>query len=142
MSRFSHRHSGAFTLVETLAAGVILSLAAAALTTAVSQGMRSLAMARDHQRAAELLDRTLTKIDILGPARLMEEGPTEGVFPPPHERFIWQAHITPRTEGYLYDVIVRITWPTPGGRRRSVRAQTRLNDPPESRPAELAWEDL
>ena len=135
-------HRKAFTLVEALAAGVILTLAGTMLAVAVSQGMRSLTLSRDTQRAAELLDRTLTKIDMIGPARLMEEGPTEGPFPAPHEKFRWEAQIEARTEGYLYDVTVRITWPTVGGGRRKVVGATRLNAPPKSRPEELEWDDL
>ena len=142
MSRRRRQRSHGFTLVETLAAAMILALAAAVLGTAVAQGMRSLARARDYQRAAELLDRTLTKIDTIGPARLLAEGQTEGAFDPPHDRFAWAADIVPRPEGHLYDVTVRVWWLTPGGGRRSAEAQTRLNDPPGSRPTELNWGDL
>ncbi|MHC4717431.1 MAG: type IV pilus modification PilV family protein [Planctomycetota bacterium] len=142
MNRRSRRHSGAFTLVETLAAAMILALTGAMLAAAVSQGMRSLTVARNYQRAAELLNDTLTKIDLLGPARLMDEGPTEGAFAPPHHRFRWRAEIAPRTEGYLYDVVVQITWPTAGGKQRHVYGATRLNDPPKSHPEELEWDDL
>ena len=45
-----------FTIVEALVAGVILSLSAVALGATVSHCMRSLTLARDYQRAAELLD--------------------------------------------------------------------------------------
>jgi len=142
MNRHSRYHREAFTLVEALTAGVILTLAGTMLASAVSQGMRSLTLSRDTQRAAELLDRTLTKIDMIGPSRLMDEGPTEGVFPAPHEKFRWQAQVEARTEGDLYDVTVRITWPTVYGGRRKVTGATRLNDPPKSRPEELEWDDL
>ena len=131
-----------FTLVETLAAGVILGLSAAVLGITVSSNMRSLALARDFQRAAELLDRTLTKIDTIGPAQLLAEGPTAGGFNPPHERFIWTATIERRFEGDLYDVTVRIAWPTPDGKQRSVEAQTFLNDPADLMQSELDWNDL
>jgi type II secretory pathway pseudopilin PulG len=145
MSRPSGRNfgrRGGFTLVEALAAGVILALSAVVLGIAVTQGMRSLELARDYQRAAELLDRTLTKVDLIGPARLLLEGPTRGAFEPPHDRFAWQLDISPRLEGYLYEVTVQITWSSPRGERRSTVAQTLLNDPPDSRPAELDWDDL
>ncbi len=142
MSRLSKRHCGGFTLVEALTAGVILALSAAVLGTGVTQAMRSLTVARDYQRAAELLDQTLTKIDLFGPARMLAEGTSEGVFEVPDDRFAWKADIFSRLEGHLYDVIVEVSWGTPSGKQRSVRAQTRLNDPPESHPAELAWDDL
>ena len=104
--------------------------------------MRSLTLARDYQSAAELLDRTFTKIDIIGPALLYTEGPTAGAFDRPHEKFAWQAEIDTRLDGSLYEVTVSITWQTPGGTYRSVRAQTLLNDPPGSRSSEILWEDL
>lgn len=141
-TRLGRRRRGGFTLIETLAAGVILALSAAVLSTAVRQAMRSLALARDYQRAAELIDRTLTKIDLIGPARLMIEGPTGGVFRPPHEQFAWQARIESRVEGHLYEVTVQVSWPAPGGKTRSAEVQTFLNDPPRSRPESLLWEDL
>ena len=131
-----------FTIVEALVAGVILALSAVALGATVSHCMRSLTLARDYQRAAELLDETFTKIDIIGPAQLYYEGPTEGICREPHERFTWQATIDPRTEGSLYEVTVRISWPNPAGGSRHVEAQTLLNDPAGSRPDELLWEDL
>ena len=105
--------------MEALAAGVILALFASVLGLAVSRGMRSLALSRDYQQAAELLDRTLTKIDTIGPARLWAEGPLEGEFEYPHDRFSWTATIESRVEGHLYDVTVRVAWETPGGGRRS-----------------------
>ena len=131
-----------FTLVEVLAAGVILALSALVLGTIITQGMHSLVRARDYQRAAELLDETLTKIDIIGPARLLYEGPLEEVFASPHDGFAWQAQIEQRTEGYLYEVTVSILWTTPAGEQRSVQAQTLLNDAPDSRPVELDWYSL
>jgi len=132
----------AFTLVETLAAGVILAFSAAVLGVAVRGGIRSLAVSRDYQRAAELLDRVLTKIDTIGPARLLDEGPTEGRFTPPHDRFTWSAAIVPRFEGHLYEVTACITWQTPGAEQRSIEAQTLLNDPPDVPQSKLRWSDL
>ena len=128
--------------METLVAGVILALSAAALGLTVSGSMRSLAKARDYQRAGELLDKTLTKIDLIGPARLEYEGPTEGVFRAPHDRFAWQAQIEPGSQGDLYKVTVRISWDTPGGRTEFIEGQTLLNDPADSRPIELDWDSL
>ena len=128
--------------MEALSAGVILALAGTVLGVGISQSIRSLGMARDLQRASELLDQTLTKIDTIGPARLALEGPTEGPFEPPHDRFAWKVRIRDLMEGYLYDVVVQIVWTTPGGKVRSVEVQTYLNDPPGSRPGTLQWEDL
>jgi hypothetical protein len=123
-------------------AGVILALSVTAIGAVITTSFRSLERSREYQTAAELLDRTLTRIDMVGPARLELEGPTQGGFEAPHEAYAWKASITPMTEGHLYDVIVTVSWQTPGGRHGSVQAETFLNDPPESRPPALKWEDL
>lgn len=78
------------------------------------------ALARDYQQAAALLDKTLTKIDLIGPSQLLYEGPKEGVFEPPHEKFTWQAQIETRLQGHLYEVTVHLLWQTPGGTKRSI----------------------
>ncbi len=131
-----------FTLVEVLVAGVILALSAVALGLTVSNCMNSLTLARDFQRAAELLDKTFTKIDIIGPSTLLYEGPTDGRFEEPNDRFAWKADIEARLEGNLYEVTVSILWQTPSGKIRSIQAQTLLNDPPDTATSELYWEDL
>ena len=137
------RYRRGFTLIEVLVAGVVLALSAGALGLTVSQSMHSLALARDYQRAAELLDKTFTKIDLIGPSRILYEGPSEGVFDEPrHEKFSWQAEIDTRMEGNLYEVTVRILWQTPSGKPRFIEAQTLLNDPPDSRSSELSWDEL
>lgn len=136
------RPSSGFTLVETLAAGLILTISAVAIGTAVSQDLRSLMAAREYARAAELLDRTMARVDVIGPARLLVGGPTEGPCDAPDERFSWSVAIEPRLAGSLYEVAVSVSWPTAGGSVRSVSARTLLNDPPGARSTELEWSDL
>ena len=131
----------AFALVEALAAGMILTLAAAVIGAASSQAMDSLGSARDFQRAAQLLDQTLTRIDLIGPDRVSREGPAQGDFPPPDGRFQWETQIESRSPGHLFLVTVRVRWQTARG-ARSVEAQTLLNDPSDSRNPALKWDDL
>ncbi len=142
MSKRGRQHSGGFTLVEALVAGVILALSVGVMGLTITRGMRSMALARDFQLAAGLVDRTLTKIDTIGPAMLMIEGPTEGRFAPPNDRFTWSATIEPRLEGDLYDVTVRIVWPTSVNATRSVEVQTFLNDPATEDQSLLQWDEL
>ena len=142
MGRRGERLAGGFTLVEALAAGVILAISAVALGAIAGASVRSLGRAREYQTAAALLDEVLTRVDLVGPARLSTEGTTEGVFAPPRERYSWSVTISPELEGYLYDVSVRVQWPTAGGRVRSAEAQTLLNDPPGARDATAMWDDL
>jgi len=131
-----------FTLIETLVAGVILALSAGVLGTSVMHAMASLSRARDYQKAAELLDKTFTRIDMVGPARLYVDGFAGGTFDPPEDRFSWQVEITPLTQGHLYQVTVNVFWLTPSGSRRSAEARTLLNDQPGSRPEGIKWRDL
>ncbi|MBN1943105.1 MAG: prepilin-type N-terminal cleavage/methylation domain-containing protein [Phycisphaerae bacterium] len=142
--RRKRRQSGCgFTLVEVLAAGMILALAAAALSLGVRQSLRSLQTARDYQQAAELLDRVMTKIDLIGPGNVSAEGPLAGQFDPPRERFEWESQIELlATEGWLYEVTVRIAWPNPAGQKQVVEAQTLLFDPPSQDKSGLSWEDV
>ncbi|NQU75926.1 MAG: prepilin-type N-terminal cleavage/methylation domain-containing protein [Planctomycetes bacterium] len=142
MGNLHRRNCGGFTLAEALVAGVILAISSAGLGMIVTGGMRSLSRARQYQQAAELLDRILTRIDLIGPARLLAEGPTEGTIDTPHGPWAWKAIIDTRPEGCLYDVTVSLTWLMPAGQRQSVQAQTFLNDPPGARSAELKWDDL
>ena len=141
MRRAVSRRRAGFTVVEALAAGTVLALGAAVISAAARQAMTSLQRASDYQRAADLLDQTLTKIDMIGPDRLVTEGPTDGTFQPPNDRFSWQAEIQQRPEGHLYEVSVRISWLTETGSRQ-VQAQTFLNDPPGARNVFLEWEEL
>jgi type II secretory pathway pseudopilin PulG len=128
-----------FTLVEVLAAGTILTVWGAVLAVSVRQSMRSLDAAGRVDTAAELIDETLTKIDVIGPAALYAEGPTAGQFAPPHDQYAWQVEIVPLTDGDLYDVAVTVSWRDALGRVRQADAETLLNDPPGGRPAGLHW---
>jgi prepilin-type N-terminal cleavage/methylation domain-containing protein len=132
-----------FTLVEVLAAGMILALSAAMIGLSVRQSLFSLNKARDYQQAAELLDRVMTKIDLIGPSVVSAEGPMTGQFDPPREKFEWESKIEPlASESWLYEVTVRIAWIDPKGQRQSVEAQTLLFDPPREQTTGLSWEDV
>ncbi len=122
-------------------AGVILALSGAAIGTSVRGALETTRRARNYQQAGELLDRMLTKIDLIGPERIMLEGPTEGEFEPPDDRFRWETAVESHDEGYLYKVTVRIIWETPEA-ERSVEGQTLLNDPPNSHSPLLHWDAL
>ena len=140
MRRRTANNSG-FTVIEALCAGIVLALAAAAIGTGVRTSLEATRLGGKFRQAAELLDRTMTKVDMIGPSRLMVEGPSAGEFEPPWQDYRWEAEIEAREEGYLYEVTVRIFWPTPTG-ERSVEAQTLLNDPPDSRNSMLEWDSL
>jgi type II secretory pathway pseudopilin PulG len=143
MRRKRRQFGRGFTLVEVLAAGMILALSAAAIGLGVRQSLNSLNKARDYQQAAELLDRVMTKIDLLGPGVVSAEGPLTGQFEPPREKFEWESQIELlASESWLYEVTVRIAWMNPAGHRQTVEAQTWLFDPPKEEPSGLTWEDV
>jgi Tfp pilus assembly protein PilV len=144
MRRDNARTRG-FTLVEALLAGVILALSAGVLGTSLRQSYQSVQIAAQSRQAGQVLDEILTRIDLIGPDRVSREGPTEGSVAGPAGPLNWQASIQPRLEGHLFEVTVRVSWSgqsEPGQGRRSVQAQTLLNDPPNSRDAMLNWDDL
>ena len=137
-------HSGrrrAFTLIETLVAGIILAMAIAVMGTTLSHSYGTLADARDQRRATALMDELLTKIDLIGPARMSSEGPHGGAFDAPDDRFSWSLDISNRAQGHLYQVEVTVSWAN-GPQTRSIRIETYLNDPPKSRDSTLKWRDL
>ncbi|MCJ7543090.1 MAG: hypothetical protein MUP47_00755 [Phycisphaerae bacterium] len=136
-----NRHSRAFTVIEALAAGTILAMAALIVGPSVSGALVGLEDARDLQRAAQLLDETLTRIDLIGPERVSREGPLTGQFEAPDDRFTWQAQIEPTVPGDLYQVTVRVSWTGPRG-RHTAAAQTLLNDTPGSHNETLEWRNL
>lgn len=133
------RGARGFTLVEGLLAGVILALVGMMIGQGVSQSLRSAAESREVRKAAELLDRTLTKVDLIGPNRVMTQGPTSGRFPPPDDGYGWRVAIESLMEPDLYGVEVTVTWVGPRG-ERTARAATRLHDPAGSRDDFLRWE--
>jgi hypothetical protein len=98
---------------------MILALAAGLISAGSAQAMDSLRNARDFQRAAQLLDQTLTRIDLIGPDRVSREGPAQGRFPTPDDRFEWETEIHSRSQGHLFLVTVRIRWTACAARSRS-----------------------
>ncbi|MEM7624210.1 MAG: prepilin-type N-terminal cleavage/methylation domain-containing protein [Planctomycetota bacterium] len=129
-----------FTIIESLIAGVILALFAAALAGATAQSSRAAARAQDHRKAAEWLDTVFTRFDILGPARLAAEGPVAG---PLDERFHWSATITEDDVWPdLYQVSVIIRYTTLDGRPGRVVGHTQMHDPVGRRVTSARWGDL
>jgi hypothetical protein len=128
-------------VVEALAAGTILAVSALIIGPSVSSALVGLQDGRDLQRAAQLLDETLTRIDLIGPERVAREGPLEGQFDPPDDRFSWQAQIESTVPGDLYKVTVSVRWTGPRG-AGSASVQTLLNDATGSHDATLEWRNL
>jgi Tfp pilus assembly protein PilV len=139
--RRASRSRQGFTLIEALVAGIILAMAGTVVGTALVHAYGALGEARDERRAAILLDDLLTKIDMIGPARIASEGPHQGKCDGTDERFAWSIDIQNRPQGHLYEVAVTLSW-TYAGRDKTACIRTYLNDPPKSRDGTLKWRDL
>ncbi len=131
------RRSGGFTLVEALLAGVVLAIAGAGIGYGMGQAVQTARVAREYEQAAMLLDAVVTRIDLIGPERLLSTGPMQGSFDEPWQAYSWQAAIESGELMDLYNVRVSVRWG-----HREVEAVTRLYDPPGARPGDLTWEEL
>jgi general secretion pathway protein I len=80
---------GGFTLLEVLAALVILALSMGALLQLFSTGLRGLGAAEDHAMASLLAESWL---EGLGAGRAIEEGEASGIF---DARYSWRAVVRP-----------------------------------------------
>jgi general secretion pathway protein I len=85
----ARRQGGGFTLLEVLAALVILALCMGALLQLFSTGLRGLSAAEDHAMASLLAQSWL---EGLGTERAIEEGETRGIF---DARYSWRAVVRP-----------------------------------------------
>lgn len=129
-----------FTIVESLIAGMILALFAAALAGTTAQSTRAALRAQDHRKAAEWLDTVFTRIDMIGPARLASEGPVQGAL---DDRFNWSITLdTDAAYPDLYLVSVVISYSGADGRPARVEGHTQIHDPVGRRFVAAQWEDL
>ncbi len=135
---YSRARDQGFTIVECLLAGVILALFSATIVTAVSQAGAAARRGEELRLAAGWLQEVMTRIDMVGPARLLREGPLRGEL---DTRFTWSATIKEESIGSLYDVQVTIHWLS-GKRTSSVVGYTQFQDPPEAQHTAGSWYDL
>lgn len=132
------QHRRGFTLIECLLAGMVLALFGSAMTLTLTQATTARAEARQRRVAAAYLDEVLTRVDMIGPAQLLREGPLNGALSP---EFSWELDVTQAPASDLYTVTATISWQGTRG-ERSVVGATKLYDPPGARPVVLRWEDL
>ena len=130
-----------FTVIEALAAGMLMAIFGAAIAVAVGQATAVARQAEDQRLAAQWLDEVLTRIDIIGPARMSLEGPFSGRL---DDRSSWTATFEPDAVHFdLYAVNVAVTYRSgPGGDTRTVRGYTLIQDPPGARTTPVFWDDL
>lgn len=137
---FTHKRSrrGGFTIVECLLAGVILAMFAATIATTVGQAGAAARRGEELRLAAGWLNEVMTRIDLIGPSRLLYEGPTQGEL---DSRFAWSANIEEELIGDLYNVEVTIRWSS-NGKVTSIVGYTQFQDPPDAQRTTVSWYDL
>ena len=115
-----------FTLVETIAASVILCIAVLALGAVGSRSLSSMRLNRQYEVAASLADKQLTYIDYIGVEDFIETGEMEGQFKGFEQTYYWMAATAYEGTDNLYEVTVTVSW-FEAPRLRSVSVDTMLN---------------
>ena len=115
-----------FTLVETIAASIILCIAVLALGAIGSRSLGSTKLNREYEMAAALVDKQLTYIDYVGVEDFIETGKMEGQFKGFGSTYLWRAATAYEGTDNLYQAAVTVSWLN---RKRlySVSVDTMLN---------------
>ncbi len=104
------RHLRGFTLVEVIAASVILSGAVMLVGTIGSQAMIGTGLNRHHEMAVSLIDKQLSLIDYLGIDAFIEAGETEGDSQDFGYALHWQVETEDQEIDGLYLVKITVSW--------------------------------
>lgn len=103
------RHEG-FTLVETLAAAVILAASVVVLCSITTRCMNQTSLHEDYDQAWSVLDRQLKTLDVTGVNKLLLEGKMEGTYDSFGRPFGWKITISDTDTTGLYEVAVTVNW--------------------------------
>lgn len=117
---------GGFTLVEAIAASVILCFAVMMLVSGSTQALSETSLNRQHEVAAALLDKQLTMIDYMGIEEFIEFGQMEGDFEEFEPGYYWRVVTESQATDNLYQVTITMSW-VDRNRRYSVSVDTMLN---------------
>jgi prepilin-type N-terminal cleavage/methylation domain-containing protein len=94
----SDSRSDGFTLIEVLAAVLIVCLVFGLLLESVTRNLHDLSRARAEARAAQLAEDRLTALGgELATGEKLEDGVKQGVFEEPDADMHWQISVTPQT---------------------------------------------
>jgi prepilin-type N-terminal cleavage/methylation domain-containing protein len=104
------RHTQGFTLVEVIAASVILSGAVMLVGSIGTQAMIGTGLNRRHEMAASLIDKQLSLIDYLGIDAFIESGETEGDSEDFGFPLHWQVETEDQEIDSLYLVRITVSW--------------------------------
>ena len=106
----SGRNRTAFTLVETIAASVILCMAVLTLGTISTRSLVSMSLDRQYEEAAALADKQLTYIDYVGIEDFIETGRRQGALKGFGRQYYWKAATAYEGTDDLYEVTVTVSW--------------------------------
>lgn len=115
-----------FTLVETIAANVILCGAVVTLGAISTVCLTQTKLNSQYETAANLADRQLSLIDYIGIDTFVQEGQFEGEFESNGVKYDWRSDITFLEIDNLYAVALTITWQH-RNREYNVTVETRLD---------------
>lgn len=118
-----------FSLVEMVAAAVLLSGAVVTLCAISNKSLGGVKLNRENEVAWQLLDRQLTLIDYIGVEQFIEAGQLEGRFGDEEDSgtvYHWSSDITEGEADNIYQVDMVVYW-TAGLRGGQVSAATVFN---------------
>lgn len=119
----SKRNTRGFTLVEVIAASVILCGAVMVVGSISAQAMTGTKFNRRYEMAASLIDKQLTLVDYIGIDAFLEAGELEGVSEDYGYAFSWNADAEYQEIDSLYLLKITVSW-LEGQRPHSVTVDT------------------
>ena len=108
--RVSRRKAKGFTLVEVIAASVILCGAVMLAGRVGTQAMTGTKLNRHYEMACSLAERQLTLLDYVGIDAFIESGETEGQSDDLGYTFNWQVETEYLELDSLYSVKINVGW--------------------------------
>ncbi len=119
----SRRKAEGFTLVEVIAASVILCGAVMLVGRVGTQAMTGTKLNRRYEMACSVVDRQLTLIDYVGIDAFIESGQTEGQSDDLGYTFNWEVETEYLELDSLYLVKITVSW-LEGVRQYSITVET------------------
>ena len=120
------RKTKGFTLVEVIAASVILCGAVMLVGRVGTQAMTGTKLNRRYEMAASVIDRQLNLIDYVGIDAFIEAGEFEGVSEDLGYTFQWEVQTQYLEIDSLYSVKITVVW-AEGRRPYSITVETMFN---------------